>query len=163
VTIFGAVATLEPRTLAVLREAESPDDAAELIKERRLEVVDLDEHWHALHWLLARRATPIDSEPITWAILGRTLLPRLDRGRGAPGFVDADEARLVADALANLGPKTARLRFDAGAMDSSGIYPQTWGLGGTARPHELLSYLKPLSSLYRRAARSAAGVIGYRY
>ena len=161
--VYGAVASLEPRTLAVLFEAVSPDDAAELIKERRLEVLDLGEDWHALHWMLARRPEVEPAAPLTWAVLGHVFLKQLDRGGGAPGIVQPRDAKLVADALAELAPKTARLRFDREAMDRAGIYPGRWRSNPPRKPSELLSYLKPLAALYRRAAKAGAGTVGYRY
>ncbi len=161
--VYGAVATLESRTLLVLAGAESPDDAAELIKERRLEVLDLGQLWHAVHWILARRAGADPADPLSWAVVGRTRLPALDRGRGAPGMVEPEKMAAVVAALGELGTKTARLRFDPAAMDDAGIHPGTWRTAPIARAHELLDYLKPLHALYRRAMKQGAGAVGYRY
>ncbi len=161
--IYGALATVEPAILDALADAVSPDDAFELVKERRHEVYDLGEMWHGVHWLLARRACAGEADPASWAVLGRQSLPRLDRGRGAPGLVRPHDVPAVAAALARLDPKTARLRFDAEAMDREGIHPASWRRCPIARPGELAGHLLPLAALYRRARKEGFGTVGYPY
>lgn len=161
--VYGAVAAIDVRTVAALEGAESPDDAFELVKERRLDQFDLGERWHAVHWLLARCAGPGAEDPASWAVLGRSILRPIDRGLGPPGLVEPPHVAAVASALSALEPKAARRRYDAEAMDRAGIHPGTWRRGGVARPHLLVADLGPLAAFYRRARKAGAGTVGFRY
>src|SRR5262245_27243185 len=91
------------------------------------ESCDIDKSWHALHFLLARRAEHVETPVSFLAERGRgAWLCDLEIGYGPPEYREPEEVRAFAGRLSQISAAEVEARFDASELDANGIYPEHW-------------------------------------
>ncbi|HEX5280506.1 MAG TPA: YfbM family protein [Micropepsaceae bacterium] len=116
--------------------------------------ISLDTAWHGLHYLLSGSADP-QPGPLGQAVFGGTPIGE-DLGCGPARCFTAAETSAIGRALQAATLETGlRNRFDAGAMEKLGIYPNVWH----DNPDWLIDAFRKLRDFYSRASAAAQAVV----
>jgi hypothetical protein len=127
------------------------DDDAEMPEPE----LDLDKHWHGVHYLLTGTAWDLGDGAAGAAVLGGADIGA-DGGYGPARLVDADLVRAIAAGLDSLDEQTLRERFDPAAMSAAEIYPDIWT---DVDADDLLEHVGVLRDFYRSAADNGQAVL----
>ncbi|MET8828264.1 YfbM family protein [Streptomyces sp. NPDC004610] len=132
--------------------AEAEDAAESPLPEPRLH--STGKTWHALDFLLRRRAFPVD------IVFGEEDIPGApDWGHGPPRFLTPDRVGAAARALADLTPEALGENVPEAELAAAEIYPQgIWDRDGGELDWVLSEY-HDLTRFFRIAARYRQGVV----
>jgi len=126
--------------------------------EEAANTIDIDKAWHGIHFMLTGDVWGGDA-PACNVVLGGTEIGN-DVGNGPARYLDADEARAVAEALRTLPREKFAKKFDAAEMSDKDIYPEIWDEGDDALDY-LLSWYEKLRAYYLDAASKGNAMIKY--
>ena len=96
-----------------------------LYQTRAEETVDIDQAWHAIHFMLTGQLYGGDG-PLAKAVLGGVPIGDEDVGYGPARGLSAADVKEVACALQQLSETDLRAKFDTEALTEAEIYPQIW-------------------------------------
>jgi hypothetical protein len=127
----------------------------EQIAQRRS--MSTDKTWHALDYLLTRRAFPVSIVMGEESFVEDVEDPDADWGYGPPSYLTADQVRLAAEALTDLTEESLLDGVDPADLTREGIYPDVWDRG----PDELqwAVYDLPWIKAYFQAAAKQGDAI----
>lgn len=154
--MYCSVTAVRPEVVAQLRA--NPGDAGPAFAGRAADAsVDLEKSWHGLHYLLTGSATE-GSGPLAFLLHGGAEIGE-DDGYGCPRLIDPDGVRAIDAALAAVTDDGLWSRFDAGAMESQGVYPGIWDEDEAELREEYTTYFRELKGLIGRARAGGMGVV----
>jgi hypothetical protein len=162
--MIGKFAALPPDTFAALRaDSDALDEFLDAVEgpERShpgCDVLDVGKLWHGMHFLLTGAAWEADP-PLGLAVLGGQECGK-DTGYGRPRFLEVDQVREVASALARFSAGSAAAEYSPGAFDAAGVYPRNWR-AVPSRVRQAVKWLDDLAAFYREAAARGQVVIKY--
>ncbi len=122
------------------------------------EELSIAKAWHGIHFMLCG-STASGAPPLGDAVLGGVEIG-LDRGYGPARYLDPDTVKAIASALAALGLDEFERRYDAVALEASGVYPGGWA-DEVESKRWLCDAYSQLRSFYLSAAEKALGVLIY--
>ncbi|MFE2046768.1 YfbM family protein [Streptomyces sp. NPDC059477] len=130
--------------------AEAADAVEGPVPEPRLH--STEKTWHALDFLLRRRAFPVD------IVFGEDDLPgAAEWGHGPPRYLTPDRVRLAAEALAALTPEALDEDVNPADLTAAEIYPHIWERDGTL--DWVTAEYQELARFFRIAARYRQAVV----
>jgi hypothetical protein len=154
--MYCTVSAVSPSAAAQLRA--NPDNAEPAFAGRAANSsVHLEKSWHGLHYLLTGSATA-ESGPLAFLLAGGDEIGE-DDGYGPPRLFDPNAVRAIDAALATVTNDALWSRFDAGAMESEGVYPGTWDEDEADLREEYTTYFGELKGLIGRARNGGMGVV----
>jgi hypothetical protein len=154
---------LRVTTAELARAVEDPDWAFEYVEEvmetdgindvAPSEARQLTTHkaWHAVAFLLERTAFPVD------IVHGEQTFTSEDWGYGPAKYLDADQVKLAAEALAQLSFDDLIRNVDSGQLTAAQIYPLHWD---EANPLEWVrGWFDPLAPFFGAAAQAGEAML----
>lgn len=119
------------------------------------QTISLEKAWHGLHYLLCGAAEPVPG-PLGQCVFGGTEIGD-DMGYGPARYFTMKETSHIAEVLQAPDLESAvRGRFDANAMEQSGIYPGgIWDEG----PDWLIAAFRELRDFYAAARTAGQAVV----
>ncbi|MEZ5987571.1 MAG: YfbM family protein [Planctomycetota bacterium] len=120
---------------------------------------DIDKAWHGLHFLLCGKAGR-GEPPLDFILAGGKPVGDVDVGYGPARVLTSAELGAIVEALEAISPAELAARFDAAALASNGIYPDTWDEPGVLTEY-LLPYYVKLSSFLASAHEEGRAMIVY--
>lgn len=160
-SMIGTLRRLPDRRLKALRA--EPNTVHDFFEEEveASHVLDLDKHWHGLHFLLtgtAWKGTP----PLDFLVRGGRELDT-DMGYGPPRSLSNKKTHNIARALDPLTREILSMRYKPKAMAAAEIYPAVWGRAEEADDNResLLRSFEELKAFVTTAAEAGDGLIVY--
>ncbi len=86
-----------------------------------LDLVDFDQAWHAVHWLLTGSADDI-GHPLGILIAALPELGADENGEGGIGLISPPMMKIFADTLDRVDDRTLAARFDPVVMSKADVY-----------------------------------------
>lgn len=146
--------------LLQLDDYDLTEELQEIINNTSLEVLDIDEYWDGLHFLLTGKtvATPQYNNPLSEAVIGAH---PFNEDKNFFTFLRPGDIREIIDSLSSLQKRVLEKNFFPEQFSQNKIYPAIWQ---SHPPQELFSLLydrslKPLLQFYRKADKKGKAVI----
>jgi hypothetical protein len=171
-SVIGTYARLDPPDLEGLR---SNPQWLRALWEKQIasaEVIDVDQAWQAIAWLLSRVAAPgpeMRAEGLGFPIVrspaallngaGGTKEPRLEAPYGPATSLSAEHVATLSRWLTTVPSDSLRAAFDATAMDEADVYPPMWLEDPEALEEYVLPCFESLKDFIARAADAKQPVL----
>lgn len=123
------------------------------------DALDIDKTWHLIHFLLTGNAWGGEA-PLADAVLGGHELPDTDAGYGPFRYLEPEEVKLTAQALAGITSEALWSRFDAKKAEAAEIYPMPWG-GDDGDREYIRQHFEALKQYFAKAAASDSAMLLY--
>lgn len=124
-----------------------------------LDALDIDKSWHLIHFLL-NGETWGGEGPLADAVLGGHELPDTDAGYGPFRYLEPEEVKSTAEALAAVSSAVLWSRFDAQRVQDAEIYPTPWG-GDEGDREYIEQNFEALKKYFSEAAGSGSALLLY--
>ncbi|HTN76660.1 MAG TPA: YfbM family protein [Pirellulaceae bacterium] len=121
--------------------------------------LDIDKAWHAIHFTLNGEEL-VGEGPLFLVVMGGEGIGD-DVGYGPARYLTPAQVKVVAAAVAAIGPDAFNARFDLAALEAADVYPQIWEGDDPEAFEYVLSYYNQLSSFYQSAAKRGDAVLLY--
>jgi Domain of unknown function (DUF1877) len=127
-----------------------------------LDLIDFDEAWHAVHYLLTGSADDL-GHPLGIIIAALPELGADDHGEGGIGLIAPERMRAFADALDGLDDTALARRFDPRAMVKADVYQADTFVGDDALDYVMqgVPALRRFAAQCRRTGDGAIRVIAH--
>ncbi|MCW7537951.1 YfbM family protein [Aquabacterium sp. A7-Y] len=161
--MIGCFAAVSEAKLTELRA--DPDAVADFLFTEAedggpAEALDIDKTWHGLHFLLTGESYGGEG-PLAWAIMGGEPIGE-DVGYGPARYLEPQQVREVAAALAPITVQALNARYDPAAFEKADIYPTgIWRSEGQGAFDYLAEWYEDLVAFYARAAERGDAVLLY--